>query len=45
MSLFEEFGRPTLAGFARGCFDLVAIVFALTVPPYAVVQLYLAITG
>lgn len=35
----------TLAGFARGCFDLALIVFALVVPPVAVVQLYLAITG
>ena len=37
--------KPTLAGFARGLFDFVAIVAALTVPPWAVVQLYQAITG
>ena len=36
---------PTLAGFARGLFDLAAIVAALTVPPWAVVNVYQWITG
>lgn len=36
---------PTLAGFARGLFDFVAIVAALVVPPWGVIQLFRLITG